>query len=343
MARIRTLKPEFWQDEKMVRLPDTTRLVFLGLLSMADDFGRLVFNPKLIEAMLFDPDGPDRSRDVRDSLATLSRIRRVVVGSTASGQRIIQIANWSKHQKVDRPNTSAALPEIVAIEEDTSLRESLANHSREPREALATHTYDQYQRPTTNDRGPFPSPDGEGPTPAAVGLFDLDDDFGRQGEGGTVATATRSRTAVAKRVARATTTKPSKPSLFPHWSNDDRVALATVWSHGLAPVGPVEMPRFVKAFGRWFLAPESERSPDQPTDAEVADALAEILSARKHCHGGERLGVYEYASERIGVVVNVMRAYPDVIERMSVLEHRLNLRPTSHIARPRAPSADTRP
>ena len=77
MARIRTLKPEFWQDEKMVRLPDTTRLVFLGLLSMADDFGRLVFNPKLIEAMLFDPDGPDRSRDVRDSLATLSRIRQL--------------------------------------------------------------------------------------------------------------------------------------------------------------------------------------------------------------------------------------------------------------------------
>lgn len=148
MARIRTIKPEFWQDEKMLPLSDTTRLVFLGLISMADDLGRLVYNPKLIEALLFDPDGPDRSRDVRESLANLSRIARVSVGKASSGQRVLQIANWNKHQKVDKPNRSAALPEIVEVQEVTEF----ANDSRMIRDEFATDSRlirDPYQRPTT--------------------------------------------------------------------------------------------------------------------------------------------------------------------------------------------------
>jgi hypothetical protein len=155
MARIRTIKPEFWQDEKLQPLTDTARLLFLGLISLADDTGRLVYNPKLIEALLFDPDGPDRSRDVRESLATLSRIGRVVVGTTASGQRVLQIANWTKHQKVDKPNLAAALPEIVTTDEVTLIRETFANDSREIRDGFATHTNDL--RPTTKDPRPASS------------------------------------------------------------------------------------------------------------------------------------------------------------------------------------------
>jgi len=165
MARIRTIKPEFWQDEKLQPLTDTARLLFLGLISLADDTGRLVYNPKLIEALLFDPDGPDRSRDVRDSLATLSRIGRVVVGTTASGQRVLQIANWTKHQKVDKPNLAAALPEIVATDDVTVIREGFANDSREVREAFATHTNDL--RPTTKDPRPASSEPRETALPAA--------------------------------------------------------------------------------------------------------------------------------------------------------------------------------
>jgi len=151
MARIRTIKPEFWQDEKLLPLTDTTRLVFLGLISLADDCGRLVYNPKLIEALLFDPDGPDRSRDVREALANLSRIGRIVIGKAQSGQRVLQIVHWDKHQKVDKPNRAAALPEIVEPLEDTSIRESVANDSRMIREAFAN---DSRPIPTTNDQRP---------------------------------------------------------------------------------------------------------------------------------------------------------------------------------------------
>jgi hypothetical protein len=103
MPRIRTIKPEFWGDEKLAPMEPITRLVFLGLISMADDAGRLLDSVKQIDAMLF----PLTEDSARESLAILSRTGRIQRGTTASGQRVIQIVNW-RHQRVDHPNMSAA-------------------------------------------------------------------------------------------------------------------------------------------------------------------------------------------------------------------------------------------
>jgi hypothetical protein len=145
MPRIRTIKPEFWADEKVSPLDPVTRLVFLGLISMADDCGRLVDNLKQIDAFIF----PETEDSAREALANLSRISRVRRGVTHSGQKVIQIANWESHQKIDHPNIKAALPEIVEIKEDEPIRESLANDSRITREASRPDL-----RPTTIDQLP---------------------------------------------------------------------------------------------------------------------------------------------------------------------------------------------
>ena len=149
MARIRTIKPEFWQDEKLTPLSDVERLLFLFLVSSADDCGRLLDKPVKIEADMFDGEN-DRRQDVCDGLANLSRIGRIRRGKTASGQRIIEIVNWGKHQKVDHPNVKSAFPEIVDLHEDADIREAFANHSRGIREPLAHHTNDQRPVPTTS-------------------------------------------------------------------------------------------------------------------------------------------------------------------------------------------------
>jgi hypothetical protein len=100
VARIRTIKPEFWTDEKMSLLDVTTRLVFLGLISLADDAGRLVDNVKLLDGQLF-PNTDDSCRDALDTLARMSRITRY---RTSSGQPLLQITKWESHQKVDKPS-----------------------------------------------------------------------------------------------------------------------------------------------------------------------------------------------------------------------------------------------
>jgi hypothetical protein len=160
MPRIRTIKPEFWQDEKLSQMPDTTRLLFLALISMADDCGRVLDSLKVIAAFIWpnDTDDPaeaaaDRQR-LRDALAELAAAGRIERGETASGQRVLQIVHWDRHQRVEKPNVRGALPEIVtsqAVTDSTTnrrmSRESVANHSRPD---LRPTTYDQ--RPPTSEQ-----------------------------------------------------------------------------------------------------------------------------------------------------------------------------------------------
>ena len=148
MARIRTLKPEFWQDEKLSPCDPLTRLVFLGLVSLADDAGRLVDNLRLIDAQIF----PNTSDTAHEALMRLSRMGRIRRGVTASGQRIIEIANWSRHQKIQHPNLKGSLPEIIEEQEVTGIHEPLMNRSGAAHEPLTHHTNDLHtndQRPTT--------------------------------------------------------------------------------------------------------------------------------------------------------------------------------------------------
>ena len=105
MARIRTVKPEFWVDETMAELPRDVRLLFLGLLNHVDDAGRCVDNERLIKAAVFPLDDDVPSTTVRRWLDDLSTTRRVVLYEVA-GRRFLQVANFAKHQKIDRPKAS---------------------------------------------------------------------------------------------------------------------------------------------------------------------------------------------------------------------------------------------
>ena len=132
MARIRTIKPEFWGDEKMAKLAPVTRLVFLGLISMADDRGRLVDSVKRIDAFLFPFD--EDSTNVRRSLDELHANGRIKRGLTASGQKIIEMVNWH-HQKIDRPHYAGCLPDITqeVSYDSTNVRRTLDEGSTNDR------------------------------------------------------------------------------------------------------------------------------------------------------------------------------------------------------------------
>jgi hypothetical protein len=155
MGRIRSLKPEFWSDEKIGPLDPLTRLVFVGLLNIADDAGRLVDSIKAIDGALF-PFTNDSSRESLDILAKLSRIVRY---TAPNGAKLIQISNFLQHQKIDHPskrvlpppptdNGAPATPArsngprvrrkrqpVGAQAVDT--RESFATHSRNVRDSIA--------------------------------------------------------------------------------------------------------------------------------------------------------------------------------------------------------------
>ncbi len=105
--RIRTLKPEMWQDEKIGVLSHGARLLFVGLVTMADDDGRLRALPALISGHVFpydDVSGPDLDRWIGEVVAAGS-----VIAYEADGCRFLAFRNWSLHQRVNRP-TPSVLP-----------------------------------------------------------------------------------------------------------------------------------------------------------------------------------------------------------------------------------------
>lgn len=102
--RIRTVKPGFWTDERMAALPHATRLLAIALLNVADDEGYFLANPALVRGAVFPFD--DDSTAVRRGLDELSEIGFIRLGVDGDGRAVGHVANFLKHQKIDRPNPS---------------------------------------------------------------------------------------------------------------------------------------------------------------------------------------------------------------------------------------------
>jgi hypothetical protein len=158
MPRYRTLKPDFWTDEKLSLLDPLTRLVFLGLISIADDAGRLIDNVKLIDGQLF----PNTDESSRESLETLARLSRIVRYRVESGQQIIQIVNWQKHQRVEHPssrvlpgpeNAVLVQPRVAAKVTPTAEESSGESHETRVRASRLEEGRGKREEGTTSRRG----------------------------------------------------------------------------------------------------------------------------------------------------------------------------------------------
>jgi hypothetical protein len=76
-ARIRTIKPEFWNDEKLGKLPREVRLTFLGIISsMADAQLELDLFPTRSIPIPELPSAPKKSRLREESFAPKRGKRR---------------------------------------------------------------------------------------------------------------------------------------------------------------------------------------------------------------------------------------------------------------------------
>ncbi|MGR6502839.1 hypothetical protein [Shewanella sp. Koi 1] len=104
MARIRTVKPEFWTDEDLATVSETARLVAIGLLNLADDEGYFNANPRLIECSLFPLTEPSVS--IQECLNQLCEIGYLQLNESSKGKIFGVIKNFVKHQKVNRPTPS---------------------------------------------------------------------------------------------------------------------------------------------------------------------------------------------------------------------------------------------
>jgi hypothetical protein len=107
MARARNIKPGVFKNEVLVELTAFTRLLFIGLWTMADREGRLEDRPKRIKLELFPYDSDDIDSAL-DSLASGGFISRY----ESSGIKVISIDNFLKHQNPHGTEKDSELPDV---------------------------------------------------------------------------------------------------------------------------------------------------------------------------------------------------------------------------------------
>jgi hypothetical protein len=114
MARIRTIKPEFPQSESMGHVSRDARLLFMQLWTICDDHGRARAAPRMLASLLY-PYDDDAPGLIDGWLAELER-ERCIVRYEAEGARYLLVANWHRHQRIDRPSASKFPPPPECVE-----------------------------------------------------------------------------------------------------------------------------------------------------------------------------------------------------------------------------------
>jgi 5-methylcytosine-specific restriction endonuclease McrA len=106
MSRIRTIKPEFWTDDKVVQMPFPARLLFIGLWNFCDDDGYIVDEPESIRLQVL-PNDPDVDVDsLLDLMWAMGLVDRLV---DKDGRDLLRVANFERHQRISHKAKSRFL------------------------------------------------------------------------------------------------------------------------------------------------------------------------------------------------------------------------------------------
>jgi DnaT-like ssDNA binding protein len=109
MARMRSLKPEFWHDQEITRLPRDARLLYMAMWNLADEHSRLQGDPRYIKGQAFpyDDDLTPASIDAMvDLLTELGKVERYQV----RGAVYLLLPKLAKHQRLDTEKVPSRLP-----------------------------------------------------------------------------------------------------------------------------------------------------------------------------------------------------------------------------------------
>lgn len=113
MARARNIKPSFFINEELVECHFATRLLFVGLWTLADREGRLEDKPKKIKMALF----PADNLDIEFSLNELVE-HGFIVRYEIDGEKYIQVLAFKKHQNPHRDEKPSTIPAQYCNDED---------------------------------------------------------------------------------------------------------------------------------------------------------------------------------------------------------------------------------
>ena len=94
MARIRSIKHDFFLDEELAECEMAARILFAGLWVIADKAGRLADRPLTIKAQILPYDNVDA-----DALLAQLAARKLIIRYRVGSKAYIQVRSFTRHQK----------------------------------------------------------------------------------------------------------------------------------------------------------------------------------------------------------------------------------------------------
>lgn len=101
MARIRTMKPEFWTSEQVVECSTNARLLFVGMWNFADDGGAMKASTKTLKMQVFPAD--DFTVDDIQGMVDELKANNLIAEYTHENVHYWWVTGWH-HQRIDRPS-----------------------------------------------------------------------------------------------------------------------------------------------------------------------------------------------------------------------------------------------
>lgn len=110
MARMRSVKPEFFLDEELASLTSRdARLTYIGMWTLSDEHGRLRGDARYIKGQLFMYDDDLSAADVDQIIEELVKAGKAV-RYRADGSSYLYLPNLARHQRLDSDKVPTRLP-----------------------------------------------------------------------------------------------------------------------------------------------------------------------------------------------------------------------------------------
>ena len=134
MARQRMIRPEIWTDEGFLALSIPARLLFIGMISGADDEGRGLATDRCLKAYVFPSDDItlEQVRTLREEV--LSNMQVQIVEN--EGREYYELLKWNNHQTINRPRKS----NISISDESVNVHSQLIKGIKEKKEVVQSVT-----------------------------------------------------------------------------------------------------------------------------------------------------------------------------------------------------------
>lgn len=152
MARIRTIKPEFWDSPSVAKASPWARLLFIAMWNWADDYGRGTANLKELEGFAFPNDDQftDSSGNTvtfRSLVAEVSDCFGVIIYEV-DGRPYFEIPTWDSHQRNEKRAKQSRYPDPPMVEPKFGVVAEIPSHVADAPRSSGPGTGEQGNRGT---------------------------------------------------------------------------------------------------------------------------------------------------------------------------------------------------